>query len=175
MRVSVLALGNVLMRDDAWGPWTLAALLAAWALPADVTAVDLGTPGLDLGPWLADADHLILVDTVRAAAPPGTVRAYERAELLAAPPEPRLGPHDPGLRAALLAAELTGTAPRDVVLVGAVPADVSTGIGLTPALRAAVAPGVDAVVAALARVGRVARPRRAPAPPEVWWESPPST
>jgi len=172
--VSVLALGNVLMRDDAWGPWTLAALLAGWELPADVTALDLGTPGLDLSPWVADADVLVLVDTVRAAAAPGTLRVYQRAQILATPLEPRLSPHDPGLKEALLAAELAGTAPRDVVLVGAVPADVSMGIGLTPALRAAVVPGAEAVVRVLAGFGARALPRRAPAEPEVWWESPTS-
>jgi hydrogenase maturation protease len=173
-RVSVLALGNVLMRDDAWGPWTLAALLAGWELPAGVTAVDLGTPGLDLSPWLADADVLLLVDTVRAPAAPGTLHVYDRAQILATPPQPRLSPHDPGLKEALLSATLAGTMPREVVLVGAVPGDTSMGIGLTPALRAAVVPGAAAVVEALARLGVAAVRRRDARPAEVWWESPPS-
>ena len=50
-------------------------------LPDEVEVEDLGTPGLDLHPHLAGHAALIIVDTVRAKAPPGTLRRY-RAELL---------------------------------------------------------------------------------------------
>ena len=61
----VLGLGNVLMGDDGFGPAVVRAFEEQYAVASDVTVVDLGTPGLDLSPWLADAEHVVLVDTVR--------------------------------------------------------------------------------------------------------------
>ena len=96
-RVGVLGLGNVLMGDDAFGPWVVQMLLAGYEFPEGVSVEDLGTPGLDLMPYVTDLEALVLVDTVRSGAPPGTVRLYRRDELLKHAPWPRLSPHDPGV------------------------------------------------------------------------------
>ena len=53
--------------------------------PRTSTVQDLGTPGLDLTPYVTDLEALILVDTVRSDAAPGTLRLYRRDELLQAP------------------------------------------------------------------------------------------
>ena len=49
-RTAVLGLGNVLMGDDALGPWVIQHLLTQWEVPPSVRVQDLGTPGLDLHP-----------------------------------------------------------------------------------------------------------------------------
>src|SRR5512138_763879 len=95
--VRVLGLGNVLMGDDAFGPWVIEELLARWEIPGAVSVVDVGTPGLDLTPYLGGADAVVLVDTVKADGPPGRIHVYEKRELLRLPAAPRLSPHDPGL------------------------------------------------------------------------------
>lgn len=173
MRAGVVALGNVLMGDDAFGPWVVETLVACYDFPAGVTVEDLGTPGLDLWPYLSDLDALILVDTVRSSAAPGTLRLFRKDELLRHAPETRLGPHDPGVKQALLTAEFAGCGPRDVLLVGAVPEQARMGVQLSPALRQAVAPAVAEVLRELARLGRPAvRRARSPAC-EPWWESAP--
>jgi len=171
--VRVLGLGNVLMGDDAFGPWVIEQLLADWDFPEGVTVTDVGTPGLDLTPYLADADTILLVDTVKADAPPGTIKIYSHEKLLACPPKPRLSPHDPGLTDALFTLAVGGCAPRDVTLVGAVPETVGKGIGLTPALRRAVDLAADEVVRALAGLG-LAPLRKTGAAEAVspWWERP---
>jgi len=171
--VRVLGLGNVLMGDDAFGPWVIEQLLAEWDFPEGVTVTDVGTPGLDLTPYLAGADTILLVDTVKAEAPPGTLKIYSQAELLASPPRPRLSPHDPGLTDALFTLTLGGCAPGDVVLIGAVPERVGKGIGLTPALRTAVDAAVSEVVVALIKLG-LAPKRKAEAAVAAspWWERP---
>lgn len=169
-RVRVLGLGNVLMGDDALGPWVVEELLAKWEFPEDVAVLDVGTPGLDLTPYLADADTILLVDTVRAEAPPGELRVYTREQLLSRPPQPRVSPHDPGLTEALFALAFGGCAPRDVVLIGVVPGVVAKGIGLTPEVQAAVERASAEVVSRLTALGRAPR-ARAGAGASPWWEA----
>ena len=168
--VRVLGLGNVLMGDDALGPWVVEALLAGWEFPEGVSVVDVGTPGLDLTPFLADADTVILVDTVKAAAPAGTLLVYGRRELAGRAPLPRVSPHDPGLTEALFTLELAGAAPRDVVLVGVVPEKVEKSVRLSPPVRAAVDAAAGEVVRRLSLVGLAPLPRASASTPAPWWE-----
>jgi len=169
--IRVLGLGNVLMGDDALGPWVVEELLARWEFPEGVSVVDVGTPGLDLTPYLAEADTVLLVDTVKSDAPPGTLRIYTRDQLLRHPPPARLSPHDPGLTEALLSLDFAGAAPKDIVLIGVVPEKVEKGVGLTPRVRASVAVVAEEVVAALRALGAPPLPRSG-APSAPWWEQP---
>jgi hydrogenase maturation protease len=172
-RVGVIGLGNVLMGDDAFGPWVVQTLLAEYEFPEGVSVEDLGTPGLDLMPYVSDVEALVLVDTVRSEAPPGTLRLYRRDDLLKHPPQARLSPHDPGVKEALLTAEFAGRGPREVLLVGAVPETTAMGVRLSPALRAAVPRAAAEVLRELERLGRPATPLGAPRLPDVWWEEAP--
>jgi hydrogenase maturation protease len=158
------------MGDDAFGPWVVQTLLAEYTFADDLIVLDLGTPGLDVTPYVTDLRALVLVDTVRASGPPGTLRLYRRDEILAHPPAPRLCPHDPGVKEALLTAELAGGGPREVLLVGAVPARTEMGAGLSPPLRIAVPRATAEVLRELDRLGRPAVRRAVARPPEVWWE-----
>jgi hydrogenase maturation protease len=168
--IGVLGLGNVLMGDDAFGPWVVQMLLAEHTFPEDVVVNDLGTPGLDLMPWVSDLEALILIDTVRAEAPPGTIRLYRRDDILRHPPGARLSPHDPGVKEALLTAEFAGQAPHEVLLVGAVPERTEMGVGLSAAVREAVSLAAHEVLHELARLGRGGERRDPPGPPHIWWE-----
>jgi len=171
--VRVLGLGNVLMGDDALGPWVIHHLEAAYEFPPEVSLVDVGTPGLDLVPYVAGPAGVVLVDAVRSSAAPGSVKLYDREALVRFGPQPRLSPHDPGVTEAILAVEMAGEAPAFVTLVGVVPGRVATGVGLTPAVEDAVPRAAEAVVAALRARGLDVRRRpgevSAPLP---WWEVP---
>ena len=90
MHIRVLGLGNVLMGDDGFGPAVIHALGSEWELP-DVEVHDVGTPGLDLVPFLSGAECVVLVDTVRADGPPGHVRRYDLPAILSHAPAARLG------------------------------------------------------------------------------------
>jgi hydrogenase maturation protease len=169
-RVAVIGLGNVLMGDDAFGPWVVQTLLAEHEFPAQVSVLDLGTPGLDLLPYVADLEALVLVDTVRSEGPPGTLRRYRREEILRHPPQARLSPHDPGVKEALLSAEFAGRGPREVLLIGAVPKDASMAVRLSPPLRAAVPLAAAAALQELERLGVKAVRRAEPMAPDIWWE-----
>lgn len=169
--VLVVGLGNVLMGDDGFGPYVARLLEARYQCPDGVSILDLGTPGLDLIPHLSGIDVLILVDTVRSDGPPGSLRLYDRAALLRRPPQQRTSPHDPGVKEALLALDLAGGGPAEILLVGVIPGPVKSGAGLTPVLRAAAPRAVRAVLHDLRRRGRPLRRREAPLPADIWWEA----
>ena len=151
--VFVLGLGNVLMGDDGFGPYVARVFDERYELGAEAEVLDLGTPGLDLTPWLADASHVIVVDTIRANEPPGTLRVYNKADIVRAVPFARVGPHDPGLKEALLTLEFAGRAPDTVTLIGAVPARVAMGTTLSDPMAGAVPAVVAAIIGQLRCLG----------------------
>lgn len=172
-RTAVLGLGNVLMADDALGPYLVQLLLAGYDFDEGVTLHDLGTPGLDLHPFLVDQDALIVIDTVRATGTPGELRLYRRDEILTHPPQARVGPHDPGLKEALLSLEFSHGSVRDLLLVGIVPETTDSRIGLSPSVRRGLKPAEAAVVDELRRLGHEVTARATPRAPDLWWEQPP--
>jgi hydrogenase maturation protease len=168
---AVVGLGNVLLGDDAAGPHVIARLQAGYEFPPQVEVLDLGTPGLDLVPFVADLETLIVVDTVRAEGPPGSVRVYDREEVLAAPVTSRVGPHDPGLKEAVLATEFARQTPLDVTVVGVVPAHTGQRIGLGTRVQQALPALERAVLDALLQRGHRVRPRSDAHEPDLWWEA----
>jgi hydrogenase maturation protease len=132
--------------------------------------LDLGTPGPELAHYLSDFDVVIVVDTLKAEDPPGHVTVMRRDAILAAGPSIRYSPHDPGLREALLTAELEGQGPTDVVLVGVVPASVELQTGLSSEVEAAMPHIQETVIEELRRLGVTPSARPSPTPPDIWWE-----
>jgi hydrogenase maturation protease len=172
MSIFVLGLGNVLMGDDGLGPSVIRRFEAEYVCDSGVEVVDLGTPGLDLLPWLIDAERVILVDTVKSYRPPGSVIVYDKADIMRHAPMQRIGPHDPGVKDALFALDFAGRAPREVILVGVVPATTAMGLELSPVVATAVQRAIEEVVRALAAAGVTVR-RRARAELSLSWS--PST
>jgi hydrogenase maturation protease len=141
-------------------------------VPACVAVEDLGTPGLDLIPFLIDTDAVIIVDIVRSTGSPGDLRVYHTEEILKHAPNPRMSPHDPGVKSALLSLRIAGAGPRDATLVGVIPSAVTTGPGLSDPVRAAIDGAIGEVVRELARLGVEATPRHEAHISIPWWEQP---
>jgi hydrogenase maturation protease len=170
MNIRVLGLGNVLMSDDAFGPYVARVLEAIYEVPAHVQVVDAGIPGLDVTPCLLDADVVVLVDTVETPGVPGDLHVIRLKDILGDASRPRLSPHDPGIRQALAALNAQGRGPREVLLISVVPEWVATGVSLSRAVRAAIAPAIGLIVTELERHGEAARVRAVPRHPDTWWE-----
>lgn len=170
MDIRILGLGNVLMSDDGFGPYVVRVLEAFYQLPESVQAIDAGTPGLDLTPFLVDARAVIVVDTVKAPGMAGDIRIYDRDDILGHSTHQRRARHDSGLRDALLTVSAAGTAPAHLKLIGVIPEWIATGVTLSRDVRAAVAPAIGLIVTELERLG--ARPVMRPVPrrPDTWWE-----
>jgi hydrogenase maturation protease len=169
-RIAIIGIGNVLTGDDAVGPHVVRVVEARYALPPEVQVIDAGTPGYDLTAFLVGMDAAVLVDAVRAKAPAGEVRVYEKAELLSKKPVLAVSPHEPGVREALLHADFMGVAPPVVRLVGVVPARTETGIGLSDEVRAAIPAAVERVASELRALGVPVAERVPPRDPDLWWE-----
>lgn len=114
--VLVLGVGNPLMGDDGIGV-ELAHRLQERDYGPLVHVEEGGTLGMTLLPLLEDADTVILLDAVKTGAAPGSVVTRGRDEL------PRhfsrvISPHQIGMKEVLGAAQLCGTLPRAITLVG---------------------------------------------------------
>jgi guanylate kinase len=140
------------------------------AVPPEVEVADLGTPGLDLYPHLVHREVVIIADTVRSDGNPGEMRLYRREEILQHSPQARVSPHDPGLKETLLSLEFAGQMPREVILIGVIPASTDSTIGLSPEVESALTNAGAAAANELGRVGFEITRRDQPLPMDLWWE-----
>jgi hydrogenase maturation protease len=171
MKLAIFGIGNVLAQDDALGPTVIHWLNSRYTFPPDVVVEDLGTPALELPTHLAGHRHVIFVDAVASSAEPGTVKLYDREDLINNPPGLRLSPHDPALTETLLILDLAGGAPGDVKMVGVVAAQTEMALGLSDAVRNAIPLAAAAVLELAERVGVVAEPRADAGSTIPWWEA----
>jgi hydrogenase maturation protease len=129
--VRVLGLGNLLLSDDGLG-LRLLETLAAEGSGAEF--LDGGTQGLALLSYLAHRRALIILDAVARGAPPGTVHVLQGDNISA---HHAVTAHGSNALELLAAARLLGDLPPSVTIIGIEPARIATGIGLSPAVEAA--------------------------------------
>ena len=146
--VLIAGIGNLFLSDDGFGS-EVARRLAGEQLPEGVRVVDYGIRGMHLAyDLLQGFDALIVVDAL-----PGTGAPGDLSVLQVGPDDLGQGEFDAHGMApvAVLASlgALGGSLPPTFV-VGCQPADVGEGIGLSPAVAAAVHQAVDLVYAVLA-------------------------
>ena len=144
--VLVLGLGNVLLGDDGLGAAAVARLERDYRPSPEVHLEDGGTLGLSLLGLLAQSDHVILVDAVRADSPPGTLIRLDGTDVCDAVRD-RLSPHQVGVADLLDAARLIERYPRTVALLGLVPESIDLAVSRSSAVNA----GLDELVAAVVR------------------------
>jgi hydrogenase maturation protease len=143
--VLVLGLGCVLLGDDGLGAAAVARLEGEYSIPPEVHVADGGTLGLALLGLLTDADHVILVDAVRADGPPGTFVRLDGGELSDAVRD-RLSPHQVGVADLLEAARLIDCYPATVTLLGLVPDTIDLAVVRSPAVDGRLGELVSAIV-----------------------------
>ena len=132
----VLGLGNVLRGDDGLGP-AVVDWLNQHGLPPDVTALDGGTPGLEMVLTLADYPRALIVDAADLHRVPGEWMRLSPNQVQPSD-QARLSLHYAGLAEALaLGAEL-GTLPAELSIYGVQPAQVDWLPGLSAQAQAAV-------------------------------------
>jgi hydrogenase maturation protease len=157
LRPVVLGVGNILLRDEGVGVAVVRHLVAAAALAEDTAGsplanamlVDGGTLGLDLLDVIRCTDRLIMIDAVDIGGAPGTVVVLRGPDVQGTL-NGHVSPHQVGVGDLIAVASLTGTLPRDVVLIGIQPGAIEIGLDLTPAVAAAVQVAADLVLDELA-------------------------
>lgn len=154
MRVLVLGLGNILLRDEGVGVRVIEALAGRYLMPAGVELLDGGTSGMDLLDAIAGCDHLLICDAVRADAPPASVIRLSDAQVPALFRN-RYSPHQLGVADVLATLVLTDETPASITLIGVVPADLGLGLELSPEVARAAERAAECLVAELRGLGLV--------------------
>ncbi len=157
VRLLVLGLGNVLCGDDGVGPAVVAELGRRYAPPSGARVVDGGTLGLALLPLLADAEQILLVDSVLTGDPPGTLVRLDGDDVTPAV-RSRLSVHQVGVADLLDGLRLCGHWPHRLGLVGVVPETFELQLGRSPAVERVIPALVEAVVEEASRWGHVFAP-----------------
>ena len=159
-RILVLGIGNILWADEGFGVRCVEALNAGWSLPDNVTVMDGGTQGLYLLPYVQEADCLLVFDAVDYNDPPGTLREVVGDQVPRFMGVKKMSLHQTGFQEVLMAAELIGKLPAELVLIGVQPEELEDFGG---SLRGVVKEQMPAALALgrdwLARWGAVPQPR----------------
>ena len=135
MKLLVIGVGNVLLRDDGVGVRVIEELSRReW--PPEVELLDGGTAGLDLLYLMEGADRVILVDSLEAGDAPGSIYRFTAGELNGFVRKAALSLHQVGVLEVLELARVLGKLPPTTV-VGVQPADLGQGMELSAPLRRA--------------------------------------
>ena len=168
-QICVIGLGNVFLGDDAFGPLFVEVFRCEYEYGANVEVLDLGTPGLDLGPYLCNRELVVVVDAVHADTPAGTLSILGEMDFVSRRAKLRISGHDPGLWQCLAHLRLAGIAPRELIILGVNPR--SFGLGEAP--DDTMLDSASETGAVLARMlserGIECRRRRISGQPNLWW------
>lgn len=146
-RILVLGIGNILWADEGFGVRVVEELHARYELPDNVTALDGGTQGLYLLPYLEEADAVIIVDAIDYGLPPATLKQLRDDEVPAVLGARKVSLHQTGFQEVLALLRFRGCAPSKLRLVGVQPETLDDyGGGLTPAIAAQVEPALALVI-----------------------------
>jgi hydrogenase maturation protease len=148
MKITLIGLGNLLMRDEGVGVQAVRALEERYELPPELEVVDGGTAGLDLLPYIEGCDRVLLVDAVNFRKEPGYIGVLENEEIpaLFAAKESL---HHLGLMDVLAVARLLDAFPREICLIGIQPQSLDIGIELSELLQGRMELLLDRIIAKL--------------------------
>ncbi|MGQ0464915.1 MAG: hydrogenase maturation protease [Sporichthyaceae bacterium] len=145
-RVLVAGVGNVFLSDDGFGPEVLRHMTGRQE-PDGVKVVDFGIRGVHLAYELLDGyDVLVVVDAAPRGLAPGTLSVLEvdpAAHSPLAEDGPLLDAHGMEPAAILRSLGSLGGQVARVLVLACEPSDLDEGMGLTPAVAAAVPAAVQ--------------------------------
>jgi hydrogenase maturation protease len=157
MRSVILGIGNTILSDEGVGVRAVEQFEARYQLPEGLIAIDGGTSSMEMIEELSHLDFLLVLDTIVAGKPPGTIVK------LAGDDVPsffrrKLSPHQIGLADVLASLEFLEAEPKDIVVIGVQPVTLELGMELTPTVAARVPEMVEMAAAEFAARGIVLAP-----------------
>ena len=172
-RIAVVGIGNVLLGDDGFGPLAVEMFRRLYQCDSNVEILDLGTPGLDLAPYLYDTDLVVIADAIypHKEEKPGTLCVYCEDDLGSSHAQLRLTSHDPGVQESLTQLRLAGHAPSEVIVVGVVPESCGLGKGISLSVLNTCLVAVDTIARLLVERSIDCRRRHDPVQRTLWWLS----
>ncbi len=165
-RILVLGIGNILWADEGFGVRCVEALNAGWEFPPQVELMDGGTQGLYLLPYVQEADCLLVFDAVDYGDVPGDLREVVGDQVPRFMGAKKMSLHQTGFQEVLMAAELTGKLPAELVLIGVQPEELEDyGGSLRDVVKAQMVPALNKALDWLERWGAPGRLRQGEAAP----------
>ena len=134
--VTVLGIGNIILRDEGFGVRAVEYLEEHFSFPADVRLLDGGTLGPELLHFVTGTQHLLILDAVSGDGAPGTAYRFEDDAIMAHFQE-KVSSHEIGIQDVLAWLTVTDRAIPNVVVLGMQPYDLSAGLTLSTAMEAA--------------------------------------
>ena len=95
--VTVLGIGNIILRDEGFGVRAVEYLEEHFHFPHDVRLLDGGTLGPELLHFVTGTQKLLILDAVAGDAPAGTVYRFEDDAVMAHFQE-KMSSHEIGIR-----------------------------------------------------------------------------
>ena len=134
--VTVLGIGNIILRDEGFGVRAMEYLDEHFRFPPEVQLLDGGTLGPELLHFVTGTEHLLILDAVAGDAPPGTVYRFEDDAVMAHFQE-KMSSHEIGIQDVLAWLTVTDRAIPNVVVLGMQPYELTAGLTLSPEMEAA--------------------------------------
>jgi hydrogenase maturation protease len=156
MTTLVLGLGNLVHSDDGLGVHAIQTLREDPRVPSDVVLMDGGTQGLNLLPHISAYQRLLVIDALDVGEAPGTMVRLEGKALDNLPGKPSV--HQLGFADLMVALELLGELPEEVVLLGVQPLSTEWSAELTAPVRESLGPLSDVVIEQLQLWSRQLQP-----------------
>jgi hydrogenase maturation protease len=114
-RITILGLGNILMRDEGFGVHFIRWFSERYSLPENVKIVEGGTMGYALLGPISLSRYLIVIDVLKLDDEPGSVYRFTREDMEAHLPPPTSA-HEVTFQDVLFKAELIDECPETVFL-----------------------------------------------------------
>ena len=147
MQTVVLGLGNLVHSDDGVGVHAIHGLQRDERVPAGVILLDGGTQGLALLPHVSGVARLLVIDALDTGELPGTLLRFEGKALRGLPGKASV--HQLGFADLMVALELLGESPGEVVVLGVQPESTEWSAELSPSVAPSLAPLIDCAIAQL--------------------------
>ena len=143
-KVVVMGIGNYILSDEGIGVHVVKAIENdTW--PENVEIFDCGTLGILASYKIAEADVLIAIDAIVSKEEPGSVKVFDKEDIMLSKVPAKVSPHQIGFQETLLHAQLRGDCPEVVKLIGVVPESYDTSTELSDACKAALPKIVEIV------------------------------
>jgi hydrogenase maturation protease len=151
----ILGIGNVLWADEGFGVRCVERLAERYSFGPEVHVLDGGTQGLYLLPFLEGTRNLLVFDAVDYGLTPGTMKIVEDGEVPAFMGAKKMSLHQTGFQDVIATAQLMGTCPERLCLIGVQPEELEDyGGGLRDIVAAQIDPSVDIAIDKLCPLGR---------------------
>ena len=132
--VTVLGVGNVILRDEGFGVRVAEYLDAHYDFPENVQIVDGGTLGIELTQFVTGTKKLLVIDSINGHAAPGTRFAIRDDDVLAHFQD-KISAHEVGIQDVLALLEVTGHKIPTVTVLGAQPYNLEAGVELSEEMK----------------------------------------